>query len=84
MAKSVDIAIMTGNWSSWNDRCLPLWSERVVAAIREDHPLCQCAAIQWSALAGERIMLAENAMTDQCFGRPAVAGERLLGRAVQR
>jgi DNA-binding transcriptional LysR family regulator len=73
MAKAVDIAIMTRNWPSWDDRCLPLWSERVVAAIRDDHPLRQCAAIQWSALAGERIMLASQGPGPEVPSGPAQA-----------
>ena len=57
MTKSVDIAIMTRSSSNWDDRCLPLWSERVVAAIPDNHSLCQRAAVEWSELAGERILL---------------------------
>ncbi|CAH1664644.1 LysR family transcriptional regulator [Chelatococcus asaccharovorans] len=60
MAKSIDIAIMTRNSPGWDDRCLPLWSERVVAAVPDNHPLCQNAAIQWTELAGERILLASQ------------------------
>ncbi len=43
---SVDIAIMTTSRSGWDDRILPLWSERVIAALYArstlqagDHPL---------------------------------------------
>ena len=57
MANAVDIAIMTRNALSWDDWRLPLWSERVVAAIPDDHPLCQRAAVEWSDLGGERILL---------------------------
>lgn len=57
MAKSVDIAIMTRSSSNGDDRCLPLWSERVVAGIPNNHSLCQRAAVEWSELAGERILL---------------------------
>jgi DNA-binding transcriptional LysR family regulator len=60
MAKSIDIAIMTRSASSWDDRSLPLWSERVVAAMPDNHLLCQEAAIQWSELTDERILLASQ------------------------
>ncbi|WP_040844517.1 LysR substrate-binding domain-containing protein [Nitrospirillum viridazoti] len=54
---SVDIAIMTASRSGWDDRMLPLWSERVIAAIYTDHPLANNDLIYWSELAGEPILL---------------------------
>ncbi|WP_267215933.1 LysR family transcriptional regulator [Chelatococcus asaccharovorans] len=57
MAKSIDIAIMTRSSPNWDDRCLLLWSERVVAAIPDGHLLCQRTAVEWPELAGERILL---------------------------
>ena len=36
---AVDIAIMTSTRSAWADRALALWSERVIAAVHEGHPL---------------------------------------------
>lgn len=62
-AKSIDIAIMTRSLSSWDDGCLLLWSERVVAAIPDGHPLCRRATVEWPELAEERILL-----TSQCAG----------------
>jgi len=57
MANSVDIAIMTRSSINWEDWCLPLWSERVVAAIPDAHPLCQRVTLEWSDLGNERILL---------------------------
>lgn len=57
MAKSVDIAIMTRSAVKWDERCMSLWSERVIAVIPDEHPFCQRATVQWSELAGERIVL---------------------------
>ncbi|MCQ8279811.1 LysR family transcriptional regulator [Acetobacteraceae bacterium KSS8] len=54
---SVDIAIMTVSRSGWDDRMLPLWSERVIAAVHTDHPLANKDFIHWSELAGEPILI---------------------------
>ena len=36
---AIDIAIMTTCYPSWDDRTLPLWSERAIVALPEQHPL---------------------------------------------
>jgi DNA-binding transcriptional LysR family regulator len=36
--KTIDIAIMTSSGCAWDDRMLPLWSERVIAALHVRHP----------------------------------------------
>jgi DNA-binding transcriptional LysR family regulator len=54
---SVDIAIMTSVPSGWSDRTLPLWSERVIVAIHEHHPLEGNDVIRWSDLAGESVLV---------------------------
>ena len=56
-AKSIDIAIMTRSSPIRDDRCLLLWSERVVAAIPDGHPLCLRTSVEWPELVGERILL---------------------------
>jgi DNA-binding transcriptional LysR family regulator len=54
---SVDLAITTVSRSGWDDRMLPLWSERVIAAVHTDHPLANNDLIVWSELAGEPILI---------------------------
>lgn len=54
---AVDIAIMTGHGCSWDDRALALWTERVVVAMPDRHPLCQQSSISWSQLAPESLIL---------------------------
>jgi len=59
-ANVVDVAIMTRNDMAWDDRMLPLWSERVVAALPAQHPMSAHSVIGWSDLTGERVLLPRN------------------------
>jgi len=57
---AVDIAIMTGQAAAWNDRMLPLWSERVIAAFHENHPLARNPRTRWTDLAHEKFLLPQQ------------------------
>ena len=59
-ASIVDVAIMTTSCPSWEDRKLPLWSERVIAALPDGHPLCEKPAIQWADLAGHPLLVKQR------------------------
>jgi DNA-binding transcriptional LysR family regulator len=67
---AVDIAIMTTCCPSWDDRVLPLWSERVIVALPEHHPLGRNGTIRWAELADERILVPHRG--------PGLELERLL------
>lgn len=54
---AIDIAVLAGNSTTWPDRMLPLWSERVVVAMSERHPLAQKDLVHWSDLADEAILI---------------------------
>jgi DNA-binding transcriptional LysR family regulator len=54
---AVDIAIMTKSQQAWNDRSLPLWTERVIVALPDRHPLTEHSAVMWRQLANERFIL---------------------------
>ena len=56
----VDVAIMATSCPSWEDRKLPLWSERVIAALPDGHPLCDKPAIQWADLAGNPLLVKQR------------------------
>jgi DNA-binding transcriptional LysR family regulator len=58
--KTVDIAVMTSSRSGWDDRSLPLWSERVIAALHSSHPLSQASLIHWPDLSGEVVMIPQS------------------------
>jgi DNA-binding transcriptional LysR family regulator len=53
---SIDVAILTAEGLAWNGRTLPLWTERVVLALPEDHRLGSLAAVQWSDLLKEHLL----------------------------
>lgn len=54
---AVDVAVMTNFPQGWDDRALSLWTERVIVALPEGHPLIEQAAICWRQLADERLIL---------------------------
>lgn len=54
---AVDVAIMTRSQEAWDDRSLSLWTERVIVALPERHPLAEYDAVSWQQLARERLVL---------------------------
>lgn len=54
---TVDVAVMTASRSGWDDRLLPLWSERVIVALHDRHPLSQKDLVRWADLAGETFLI---------------------------
>ena len=56
-SNAIDVAIMTSDSRNGEGRCLPLWSERVIVAIPESHPLSGLSAVEWENLAGERLLV---------------------------
>jgi DNA-binding transcriptional LysR family regulator len=59
-ANAIDVAIMTTIGTNWNDRTLPLWSERVVAALPEGHHLSANRVIHWVDLRDEPLLFAQR------------------------
>ena len=53
----LDIAIMVGEASYQGMMSRPFWSERVLVAMPESHPLALRERIYWTDLAGERFLL---------------------------
>ena len=60
ITSTVDVAIMTTYCPGWDDRKLPLWSERVIAALPEGHHFVQKPVIQWSDLAGQPLLVQQR------------------------
>lgn len=50
---AIDVAIMCAEPQHWEDRTIPLWSERVVVALPEHHPLSTRRAVHWTELQNE-------------------------------
>jgi DNA-binding transcriptional LysR family regulator len=59
-ASIVDVAFMTTYCPGWGDRKLPLWGERVIAALPDGHPLCLKPAIRWADLAGQPLLVKQR------------------------
>lgn len=57
---TVDIAVVTGEPASDCNRSMVLWSERVIVALPEDHPLAANEIIYWTDLKRERFLLSER------------------------
>jgi len=57
---SVDIAVVTGEPASDFSRSMTLWSERILVALPEDHPLAANEIINWTDLKRERFLLGER------------------------
>ena len=57
---TIDIAFLLQGNSRWDGKSLPVWSERVVAAIPEQHPLIREDVIHWSQLRGAQILMPQR------------------------
>jgi len=57
---TIDIGIVTGEPSPDFDRSMVLWSERIIVALPEDHPLAANDIIYWTDLKRERFLLSER------------------------
>lgn len=57
---AIDIAVVTGEPPSDGHRSMALWSERIVVALPEDHPLAENEVIYWTDLKHERFLLSER------------------------
>ncbi len=53
---AVDVAIMTSYRAGWDDRALSLWTERVIVALPERHPLAEHGTLSWRQLANQRLI----------------------------
>lgn len=57
---AVDIVVMTASHAGWDDRVLPLWSERVVIAVHAHHRLREKKTVHWEEIAGEPILVPQS------------------------
>lgn len=57
---TIDIAIVTGDPASDRNPSMVLWSERIIVALPEGHPLATNEIIYWTDLKGERFLLSER------------------------
>ena len=56
-SSAADIAFVAEGHTRWDGRSLPVWSERVVVALPEDHPLSRRETIHWADLKAEVLLM---------------------------
>jgi DNA-binding transcriptional LysR family regulator len=56
-SSAADIAFVAEGHPRWDGRSLPVWSERVVVALPEEHPLSRREMIHWADLKTEVLLL---------------------------
>jgi DNA-binding transcriptional LysR family regulator len=56
-SSAIDVAFIAASNPKFEGRSLPVWSERVVAALPSDHPLSSRDVVHWAELKGESLLL---------------------------
>jgi DNA-binding transcriptional LysR family regulator len=56
---ALDIAIVTGDLPLLGSQGMPLWSERILLALLEGHPLAGRDVVYWTDLRGETLLLSQ-------------------------
>jgi DNA-binding transcriptional LysR family regulator len=64
---AVDIAFVAGCDPPWGDKSLSVWSERVVVALADDHPLCRQEVVGWRDLKNETLLLPQRGPGPEFF-----------------
>jgi len=59
-SSAIDVAFVAETTPSWSDRCLLLWSERVVVALPKSHPLTARDVVHWGELRHEALLLTQR------------------------
>jgi DNA-binding transcriptional LysR family regulator len=54
---ALDIAIVTSELPLLADQGMPLWSERILLALLDGHPLAGKDVVYWTDLRGETVLL---------------------------
>jgi DNA-binding transcriptional LysR family regulator len=57
---TIDIAIMTSETAALNSRSLPLWSERILLALPQGHPLSASKNIYWTDIKDEPLLISRR------------------------
>jgi DNA-binding transcriptional LysR family regulator len=57
---ALDAEIVTGDPSATSGSALALWSERILVALPEHHPLAGQEFVSWTDLKGETFLLGEH------------------------
>ncbi len=57
---AIDVAFVAENYPGRDDKSLSVWSERVVVALPEGHPLASHDIVHWSELRNEALLLPQR------------------------
>jgi DNA-binding transcriptional LysR family regulator len=57
---TVDILVVTGEVPLPDNNVRPLWSERILVSLAEDHPLAARSVIYWTDLRNETLLLSQH------------------------
>lgn len=57
---TVDILVVTGEVPLTDNNDRPLWSERILVSLAEDHPLAARSVIYWTDLRNETVLLSQH------------------------
>ncbi|UPJ53879.1 LysR family transcriptional regulator [Bradyrhizobium sp. 200] len=55
----LDLLIITGETPSLDNKILPLWSERILISLPQDHPLAAREVVYWTDLRNETVLLSQ-------------------------
>src|SRR5262249_23712212 len=56
---AVDVLILTGSVSLLESNTMPLWRERILIAVPEDHSFAQREIVYWTDLRNETVLLSQ-------------------------
>jgi len=59
-SSTIDVAFVAEDIPRWNGRSLSVWSERIVVALPEGHPLNNQDPVHWRALKQESLLLPQR------------------------
>lgn len=59
-SSAIDVAFIAEETAHWDGKVLAVWSERVVVALPEDHPLSSHDPVLWTELREERLLVPQR------------------------
>jgi DNA-binding transcriptional LysR family regulator len=66
-SSTIDVAFVVEGNATWDGKSLPVWSERVVVALPEHHPLSNRGVLRWSDLEREKLLLPQRGPGSEFF-----------------
>jgi hypothetical protein len=66
-SSNIDVGFLVEDNATWDGRSLSVWSERVVVAHPEHHPLSNQGVIHWADLERERLLVPQRRPEPEIF-----------------